>query len=137
VYSPVWNGTAHATTEGLTTGTAVTVAVRNNGNAPVYDPIITVTAGTAAITALTVTVGTETALSWAGTLGAGNDLVIDCGAQTIRNDGTDAYSGFSYGAGHTVGYWVGLGATATTTISISHTGGVTGVVEVSFYDGWA
>jgi len=136
VYSHVWSGTTQTATAAMDTSGAVSVACRNNGNAEVRNPVITITAGTAALTSVTLTANSETALTWAGTLAAEKALVIDCGARTVRNDGADAYSGLTYGAAHAVSYWVGLGATATTTLSITHTGGVTGNVSVTFYDGW-
>jgi len=139
VYSPVWNGTSVVTSAALGTEPSTVLAVYNSGNAEVRNPIITITAATGAITNDTLSANSETSLSWAGTLASGNDLVIDCGAQTIRNDGTDAYSGVTYNAGHTVSYWVGLGATATTTLTVTRTGAgsdVVGKLKVSYYEGW-
>jgi len=139
VYSPVWSGTSVVTSAALGTEPATVLEVYNGGNAQVRNPIITITAATNAITNVTLTANDETSISWAGTLASAKDLVIDCGAQTIRNDGADAYAGVTLNSGHTVAYWVGLGATATTTLTITRTAGgsdVVGKVKVSYYEGW-
>jgi hypothetical protein len=139
IFGPVWNGTSHTTTAALGTEPSTVVAVYNGGNAPVRTPIITITASTNDITSVTIAANGESSISWAGTLASGNDLVIDCGAGTVRNDGADAYSGVTFNAGHTVSYWVGLGATATTTLTVTRTAAgtdVAGLVTVSYYEGW-
>jgi len=139
IYSSVWNGTSVVTSAALGTEPTTEIAVYNSGNADVRTPVITITAATGAITNVTLTANGETSLSWAGTLASGNDLVIDCGAGTVRNDGTDAYSGVTFNSGHTVSYWVGLGAGTTTTLTVTRTAAgtdVVGKIKVAYYEGW-
>jgi hypothetical protein len=139
VYSPVWNGTSKVTSAALGTEPTTEIAVYNGGNADVRNPIVTITAATGVINNVTLSANSETSISWAGTLASAKSLVIDCGARTIRNDGTDAYSGVTFNAGHTVAYWVGLGATATTTLTVTRTAAgsdVVGKVKIAYNEGW-
>lgn len=139
VYSPVWNGTSVVTSAALGTEPTTEIALYNGGNAAVRNPVITITASTNAITNVTLSANSETSLSWAGTLASAKSLVIDCGARTIRNDGADAYSGVTFNAGHTVSYWVSLGATGTTTLTVTRTAAgsdVVGKVKVEYSEGW-
>jgi hypothetical protein len=140
VYSPAWNGTSHTATAALGTEPTTEIAVYNAGDAPVRNAVLTITASTSDITDVTLAANGETSITWSGTLGGGNDLVIDCGAGSVTNSAADAYSGFSYGAGHTVSYWLSLGAEATTTLTITRTaastGDVAGLVTVTYYDGY-
>jgi hypothetical protein len=139
VYSPVWNGTGKVTSAALGTEPTTEIAVYNGGNADVRDPIITITAATGAITQVTLSANSETALHWVGTIASAQSLVIDCGARTVRNNGADAYSGVTYNAGHVVSYWLGLGATATTTLTLTRTAAgadVVGKVKITYNEGW-
>jgi hypothetical protein len=64
----------------------------NAGNAPVHDVVFTITADGCDVTSVTiVNTTTDYTLVWTGTLVNGNDLVIDCGAKSITNNGVDAY----------------------------------------------
>jgi len=139
IYSRVWNGTAVITSAALSTEPSTVLTVYNAGDADIRNPVVTITAATNAITNITLLANSETSLSWAGTLASAKSLVIDCGAKTIKNDGADAYSGVTFNAGHTVAYWLGIGATATTTITVTRTAGgsdVVGKVKVSYYAGY-
>lgn len=111
------------------------ITVTNSGNGICYDPVITITAGGANITALTIATST-TDIDWTGTLTAGNSLVIECGAKSIKNNGVNAYSGFAYGGSHTANGWLEL-PPGDTAITISRTGGSTdSIVQVDFQDIW-
>lgn len=139
VYSPCWSGSSVTATCALGTEPTTEIALYNAGDAQVRTPIITITASTNAITDVTISAGGETSISWSGTLGAGNDLVIDCGAQRVTNSAADAYSGITFGSGHTVSYWLGLDAGTTTTLSITRTAAgtdVAGLVTVAYYYGY-
>ena len=69
------------------------VVVANGGNVNVEDLTITVTAGTNSITNLVIAnTTTGDSLTFAGTLASGNDLVVDVGALSILNNGSNAYS---------------------------------------------
>jgi hypothetical protein len=71
----------------------VVYALVNNGRMPQRDVTFKVTAKGAAVTAVTISnsVSGHT-LAWAGSLAAGTTLVIDCGRQSIQNDGADCYA---------------------------------------------
>lgn len=105
-------------------GTPQTVGVLNNGTAPATNPIITVVAGSSAITSLHIT-GGGTDITWTGTLAATKSLVIDAGGVRITNDGTEVY-GLTINSGHTLGSWFSIAAGGTTTYSITGAGGGTG-----------
>ncbi len=112
------------------------VTVSNDGNGICYDAVITITAGAANITALTISTANGTDIDWTGTLTAGNALLIDCGAKSIKNNGVNAYSGFAYGGSHTANSWLEL-LPGDTAITIDRTGGSTdSTVRVLFREIW-
>lgn len=111
------------------------ITVTNGGNATCRDGVISITAGTANISSLTIASG-GTDIDWTGTITAGNTLVIDCGAKSVKNNGVNAYSGFAYGGSHTLNGWLELPA-GDTNITITFAGGSTdSTVSVEFYDTW-
>lgn len=114
-----------------------TIIVANGGNRRVDNAIITVTAGSSAITAVTVAKTGETDIDWSGTLASGNTLVIDCGAYTVKNAGVNAYTGFSLGGDHAISEWIRLDP-GDNDITITFSGGSTdSTAKVEFADGWA
>lgn len=116
-------------------GSPYTLSVANGGNRMVNDAVITVTADDANLTALTITTTNGTHLVWTGTLTAGDDLVIDCGAKSILNDGANAYGGLSYGANHRIDDWLRIEGSMD--ITLTYTGGGTDpVVTIAFNEGW-
>jgi hypothetical protein len=132
-----WNGADHSEDFALTAGDTTACAMDNDGNVPVADCVLTVTAGDAAITALTVTIGAMCSFTYDGTIAISKSLVIDCGAFSILNDGADAYVDFELGAGHTVLEWLRL-EPGETTVAVAITGGGTGAEAVFvYYDAWA
>ncbi len=71
----------------------LTATVMNVGDQMQPSLVISVRAGDNTITALSLTNNTTGhVLAWAGTLTAGKLLHIDCGAFSVENNGTDAYS---------------------------------------------
>lgn len=98
------------------------MTVYNDGNRMIDDAIITFHADDAPLTALTITAPNGTHLIWTGTVATETDLVIDCGAKSILNDGVDAYSGLSYGANHTIDDWLRL-EPYSINITYTYTGG--------------
>lgn len=128
-------------------GTAETMAssphtmtgVSNDGNQYVYDAVVTVTAGGADITALTIenTTNGLTNISFTGTVAAGEVLVIDAGLMAVTNDGADAYASFAVNSGHKMGGWLRLDP-GTNAVKCTFTGGSTdSTISVAFRDGWA
>ena len=115
-------------------GTEVTTVVQNYGNTYFVDAILTVTAATAAITALTVS--TDTGISWtfSGSILVGTSLVVDSGLRSVLNDGADAYASFVRNAGHTRDEFLRFRA-GDTDLTIAWTGGGSGSAAVlAWYD---
>ena len=131
-----WDGTSHADSTVLNTSPK-TVTVTNNGNARVTDPVITITAGSTAITVVTVAVSGVSSWTYTGTIASTKALVVDCGALSVKNDGANAYSGFALNAGHVVDDWIRL-EPGNTSVVVTLTGGSTdSSIKFEFYDGWA
>ncbi len=121
-----WRSAALITTSGSIAGAgSVGLAISNGGQVTVDDAVLTVTA-TAPITSISVVCpAAGISLAWTGSLGAGSSLVIDCGAQTVRAAGVDAYSGFSLAAAHTADGWLPLAKGITVlVITLSAAGSV-------------
>lgn len=118
------------------TGSPYLLAVENAGNRMVNDAILVITAGSAAITAVTLTTSNGTHLVWTGTLAIGDELEFDMGAKSLTNDGANAYSGLSYGASHEIDDWLRIEGEMN--ITITYTGGGTGsTCSIAFNHGWA
>lgn len=85
-----------------------TLTAPNQGNLPVRNATLTITAS-ATITSVAVRVA-ETGCSWVwtGTMLAGQVLVIDSENQTVREDGADAYTWFALASDHTALNWLEL-----------------------------
>lgn len=113
-----------------------TLSVENAGNRMVSNAVITLHADSASLTAVTLTTTNGTHLVWTGTVLAGDNLVIDCGAKSVTNDGANAYSGLSYGASHSIDDWLRIEGSMD--ITITYTGGGTSpTVTIAYNDGWA
>lgn len=120
--------TATSTSVSAADGVPIGLTVDSAGQV-VEDAVITVTRTSGTITAFTLT-GSGVSLSWSGSLGSGDVLTIDCGAQTVKVNSTDSYSGFSLGVAHTAAGWLplssGMNALVATvtggnaTVAISH-----------------
>ncbi len=114
----------------------------NGGNRVVTNPVITVTAGGASVTSVTITKtgtgGSETKIVWTGTLATTKQLIVDCGAFTITNDGANAYSGkAAFDSNHTIAEWLRIDP-GYNEITIVWVGGSTDTtVLLEFRDGWA
>ncbi len=106
----LWRGTAHNETTELTT-TPQTIVATNNGNANVSNAIVTLAIPPTAInpiTSLTVALTSATEFRYAATLTAGDSLVIDCGAKSVKLNGSHSYSNFNLTANHARSDWLVL-----------------------------
>jgi hypothetical protein len=116
-----------------------TVTVTNGGNDTVRNVIMTITAGALAITNLVikrkVSSTTYEHLVYAGTIAAGESLVIDCGADSVENNGVGDYANFSRGASHQTNWLLQLLA-GNNSIEVTITGGSTdSTILFTFSDG--
>jgi hypothetical protein len=101
ISSPSWYSVTQVNTTGPYFGPAheMSRTLENTGNCNVIDAVITLTNSVVTIgSTLTylkiVNNTTGHTIEWNGTLGQNKALIINCGAQTITNDGVDAYRGF-------------------------------------------
>jgi len=110
LYGAGWNGTSNTDTT-VIDSSPKNATVNNGGNVDQSDVTITVTAGSAAITALQIqntTTGYLCDLEYDSTIAAGESLVIDCGELSVENNGADDYANFSLGSAHAVDDWMRL-----------------------------
>lgn len=116
-----------------------TITVTNGGNRAVTNAVLTITAGSANITALTIeatSVQGDMQLEWAGVIAVGEALVIDCGAASVLNDGAADFQNFDLGAGHDIEEWLRIDP-GDVGITVTFTGGSTdSTIDVAFADGW-
>ncbi len=134
-----WEGEAHDTTYLLDTSPKL-IALSNNGNAPANDAVLTLTAVGEDIASVQVQVVGLIDWTWAGSLSAGQSLVVDCGARTMAISGVDAYSQ-SFGPGQACADWLRL-VPGLTTVSITLDRGTsfsvvgTSTLRVQYNDAW-
>lgn len=137
----VWNGATRS--EGGTLASSPQSFVINNaGNAIQRDIEITITPGTADITALEIEnteTGHKTHITYAGTIDAAEEMVIDTGAITAENpDGTDIdWDDWDFGANHGVNEWIRF-KPGDNTVEVTWTGGGTAsIATFAFRDAYA
>lgn len=111
--------------------------VANSGNILATEVQLSVVAGSADITALTISMGGIYNWTYSGTIAAGEELLIDCRAFTILNNGSDDYANFELNSGHLSYFWLAL-QPGNNTVTVTTTGGSTdSVLTFVFYDAWA
>lgn len=111
-----------------------TLVLLNSGNASVANAVITVTAGTAAITALIISCS-DCELSYSGIVGAGQSLVINAGAWSVTNNGVGDYA-HPQTTNHRSDDLFRL-VPGNNTATITHTGGGTGsTIAFKYSEGW-
>ena len=124
---------AVVTSASATAGVGEPLNVPNGGTIQVQDAILSVERTSGTITAVTIT-GTGIDITWTGSIGAGETLVIDSGLQTVMVEGDDEYDGFVLGASHTVEGWLPL-ALGANVLTVTVTGG-NADVSVEHFDQW-
>ena len=134
----VWDGAAH--TETITLGASPkSQDCDNDGNGIQRAVTITVTASGSPITAVTIEnleTGHVSKVTYSGSIAVGESLVIDCGAETVRNDGDNDYAHLTRETGHGIREWLRLMPGANT-IRVTRTGGDNASTCVLTYnDGW-
>ncbi len=134
---PVWSGMARDTTAAID-AEPTTVTVANGGNARVTTPVVTVTAAGSSITWLWVWTAGVCFWEYQGTIPVGQAVVVDCGARSVKLNGTADYAHFALSTTwHYVPDWLRL-EPGNTTIYVQRTGGNnSSTVRFQFNDGWA
>jgi uncharacterized protein YaiE (UPF0345 family) len=131
-----WSGAAESPSVALD-ASPKNLACPNAGNVRVTNPVVTITAQTSTITSVTVAVTGVSSWTYTGGIAAGESLVVDCGALTVENNGSDDYAHFALGAAHAIDDWLRI-EPGGTTIRVTKTGGgATSTVALSYKDGWA
>ena len=111
------------------------IVLSNAGEGQVRGVRITVTAGDAPITALRLACsGTDCEWDFTGSIAATKSLVVDCGAWTVRNDGTDAWNNLQTTANHQRGEWLLLQPGDNTVTVTFTTAGSDPTVRFDFSD---
>jgi len=132
------NGLYYSATSATTLDTSPkTVTVNNGGNTWVDDCGITITAGSAAITAVTIGISGSSEFTFSGTVTTGNTLIIDCGKRFVRANGIDAYDSFALTSNHVVAPWLRLASGANSVVVTLTGGDVDSTIQFTYSDGWA
>lgn len=124
-----WHAATATTSSGsASSGVALPLLIENTGE-QVDDATITITRTSGTITAVSLTCAElGIALSWSGSMGSGDVLTIDCGAQTVKENSTDAYSGFSL-SGHTAAGWLPIPQGSYSFVATVTGGGATVAIQ--------
>jgi len=119
-----------------------TCIVNNGGNRTITNAALTISvpAGNAAITSLTIAVTGVSSFIYTGTIAAGTSLVIDCGAQSVINNGTNDYAHFDlHATAHLIDDWLRL-EPGDNSVIVTRVGGggASGAPTIGFAypDGW-
>ena len=113
----------------------------NNGNATMRNAIFTIDA-TTQIDGFTLVKSGETYIQFGATIGAGEQMVVDCGALTVQVDGDSAYD-VTYGGNapaldpdtdHQISDWLHLTPGDNTLKILLNSGG--GTFSPYYYDTW-
>lgn len=117
-------------------GTTQTVNLTHYGNIAATNLIFTITAGSAAITAVKIANGTTgESFYFSASVAAGDVLVVDCGAMSVTNDAVNAYSSFVPG---NRARWMTLASGANVlTVTVNGNAGVDGTFAIEYYDHFA
>ncbi len=112
-----------------------TLTPTGGGKARVYDAVITFTASSTTTHTFRFQDSTN-GIDWtfSASVTSGQVVTIDCGAMSVLNNTTNAYSSFTINAGHTSDYWcvVRPGSNSyTLTLSAG-----AGTFAVTWYDQW-
>lgn len=125
-----WHANTATTTSGSASNGISLPLLVNNAGQTVDDAVITITRSSGTITAMSLTcseLGID--LVWTGSLGSGDVLRIDCGAQTIRKGTANAYSGFSLGGSHTAAGWLPIASGTYSFIAVVTGGNATVAIQ--------
>lgn len=126
-----WKGLSINTTNRTSTGT---LTPTGGGKANVYDAVITFTASsTGAKTIRMQDAAAGIDWQWSASMTSGHVLTIDCGAFSILNNGSNAYSSFTLNGAHLCDYWCVI-VPGSNSFTITLTGA--GTFQIAWYDQW-
>ncbi len=100
---PLWRGAFHSQSVDLVTSPQ-TIILNNGGNAAVTNEVVTLTIPATAgqITAFILSMAGVSEFTWNGSLTGGDELVIDCGAWSVRKNGVGAWSSNPFSNNHKI-----------------------------------
>jgi hypothetical protein len=98
--------------------------------------LLRVTAGSSAITSISIVRTGGESLTFGGTIAAGEDLLIDTGTMQVTNDGVDAYNDLTLSPTANLASWFAL-EPGDNEITVTFSGGGTGsTIDFSYYEAW-
>jgi hypothetical protein len=115
----------------------ITISVDTDaGRAAIRAVTLRVTAGSSAITSISIVrTGGET-LTFGGTIAAGDELVIDTGTMQVTNNGVDAYDDLTLSSTADLASWFALELGANE-LTVTFSGGGTGsTIDFRYYEAW-
>ena len=135
----IWHGDDATDTITMTVA-ASSGEINNAGNGLVRDIVLTYTVAGAGNTVTNLIVENEETdyickIQYAGTIALGKALVIDCGAKTVKNDGSNDFANFSIvTATHTKTEWLVLKPGDNTIKATRTSGNATDTLGLAFED---
>jgi hypothetical protein len=127
------SASADVVTVTIAAGGSETLLVYNRGRYPVIDGILRITCTSGTITTVTI-FGPQIDITWTGVLASGQALIIDSGSQIAPIGATDAYTGLTFGVGHTSAEWLPL-AVGLAPLTVGIVGGAA-TVTLEHVDRW-
>lgn len=126
-----WRSSSQSTLSRTATGL---MTPNIGGTAPVFDPVFTfASTATGAKTIRVVIAARSVDWTWTGTVTSGNSVIIDCGAESILNNGVDAYAGLTLAGAHACNWWAYL-MPGINSVSVTLTGA--GTLTLGWYNQW-
>lgn len=114
----LWDGSGQWNTSGWKFNDAIgqvtltsnpqSLTITNQGNNNVDDAVVTLTAGSADISNISLWCSSGASWYYEDTVVGGNTLVIDCGARSVKNNNVDAWDKFQINPGHRGRPWLRL-----------------------------
>lgn len=116
---------------------AVTIVIGTDaGRATIRALRIRVTAGSAAITSISIARSGGESLTFGGTIASGDVLLIDTGTMQVTNDGVDAYDDLTLSPTTDLASWFAL-QPGSNPLTVTYIGGGTGsTIDFSYYEAW-
>lgn len=116
---------------------AITISIgTDSGRGPTRALRIRVTAGSAAITSITIARAGGESLTFGASIAAGDVLLIDTGTMQVTNDGVDAYDDLTLSPTADLASWFAL-EPGNNALTVTYAGGGTGsTIDFTYYEAW-